>query len=66
VSYDSGLKNGPFLLRVSDPEMLRVTDELTRAGIAYHGPRASRKPRASPARARCPAMRPQRSAFRSS
>jgi len=30
----------PFLLRLSDPEMLRVTDELTRAGIAYHGPRA--------------------------
>jgi D-alanine-D-alanine ligase len=41
VTYDRGLKNGPFLLRLSDPEMLRVTDELTRAGIAYHGPRAT-------------------------
>jgi len=41
ATCDSRLKGGPFLLRLSDPEMLRVTDELTRAGIAYHGPRAA-------------------------
>jgi D-alanine-D-alanine ligase-like ATP-grasp enzyme len=35
------LNDGPFLLRVSDPEMLRLSDELTRAGIAYYGPRAA-------------------------
>ena len=28
------------ILRLSDPEMLRVAIELTRAGVAYCGPRA--------------------------
>src|SRR5690349_20128577 len=30
---------GPLLLRLSDPEMLRVTGELTRLGVPYLGPR---------------------------
>ena len=32
---------GPLLLRLSDPEMLRVTGELTRLGVPYIGPRPS-------------------------
>lgn len=31
--------DGPLLLRLSDPRMLAVTEELTRAGIRYFGPR---------------------------
>jgi len=32
---------GPVLLRLSDPQMLRAAELLTRAGKAYYGPRAA-------------------------
>lgn len=41
ATLGSELPAGPVLLRLSDPEMLRAADLLTRAGIAYYGPRAA-------------------------
>lgn len=35
------LPRGPVMLRLSDPEMLRTAELLTRAGIPYYGPRAA-------------------------
>jgi D-alanine-D-alanine ligase-like ATP-grasp enzyme len=41
VFDERSLQPGPFLLRLSDPVMLRATQLLTRAGIAYAGPGAA-------------------------
>src|SRR5262249_4904529 len=41
VTIGSELPPGPILLRLSDPEMLRVAELLSRAGKAYFGPRAA-------------------------
>ena len=41
VTYRVPPPKGPLLLRLSDPEMLRVTHELTRLGVPYFGPRHS-------------------------
>jgi D-alanine-D-alanine ligase-like ATP-grasp enzyme len=40
-TFATGLRGGPFLLRLSDPVMLHATQALTRAGIAYAGPGAA-------------------------
>lgn len=41
ATLQAKLPPGPLLLRLSDPELLRAAELLTRAGIAYYGPHAT-------------------------